>query len=687
MNNLTSSTHAIAKRFLAAGTSMLILLLLASVPALAKDGSEVIRSGKDVRMTFTGPASPNLGAPTAGYQMTVTNSDPIEVEDTVRLHLDIFGDDALAPEDVTVEFETTPGSGVYEVLPTASCWTDLCADFGDVEGYPIAADYEASTAWRFTFNRVGSFTIRLSVIGVHTLNVYASAGIDQTVLGPDVSMMFDGPASIDRGVEAAGFTSTLYNNGGGAVAEAVALQFEVSSQQAVVEGTAKILVETEPESGMFVAVPLSVCGSSLCGTAGADTAIDLVAGVTALIGMHPTFEAVGNYQIRVRALGVDSGIEYASASRAVEVASAPAALIVVAGDDQTALVGQPVAVAPMVRVVDAGGAPVEGAGVVFRVGLGGGSVSESSVLSGSDGLAAPASWTLGMAPGSNTLSIQVPGSFASGVTVDATAIEPAEIAVSMATQVAFVTYGDTQEHVIVVSNAGSVAASPVAVSIPVPAGYAAESAHWTCLAVDNAACPADGDGGIDAELDLPVGSSAIFVFSATVAENAGDAIDFLAQATYAGDVTPQNNVSVSTTPVVLSRSGFEAGDPGAGHLAGIAVPLATLDAGNELMVDLDSVPVGPVLTVAKGATAAGDRFTLALVFAGQSRVALLSVSRAGQPAIWSQTLLGPSAIQAGIGLVDGGAPEADRLLVVGEGFELERPFDALQAIQVTGVAH
>ena len=687
MNILTSSTHAVAKRLLATGTSMLVLLLAASVPALANGGGEVIRSGKDVRMTFTGPASPNLGVASPGYQMTVTNADPVEVEDSVRIHLEVLGDEALAPQDVTIEFETAPGSGIYEPLPVASCWTDLCADYGDVEGFPVAADYDVSTALRFTFKRSGQFTLRASVVGVHTLNFYASASLDQTVVAPDVSMTFDGPTSIDRGVEAAGFMSTVVNDGNGAVPESIAFRFEISSSQPVVEGTAKIMVETEPESGLFLAVPLSSCGSNLCGNAGPDTALDLAAGTSALVGLRPTFEAVGSYQIQVRAIGADSGIEYASASRVVEVASAPATVIVVAGDDQTALVGQPIPVAPTVRIIDAGGAPVEGASVVFRVGLGGGSVSESSVLSGSDGLAAPTRWTLGMTPGSNTLSIQVPGSFASGVTVDATAMEPAEIAVSMATQVAFVTYGDTQEHVVVVSNAGSVAASPVAVSVPVPAGYAAESAHWTCLAVDNAVCPADGDGGIDAELDLPVGSSAIFVFSATVAENAGDAIDFLAQATYAGDVTPQNNVSVSTTPVVLSRSGFEAGDPGAGHLAGIAVPLATLDAGNELMVDLDSVPVGPVLTVAKGATAAGDRFTLALVFAGQSRVALLSVSRAGQPATWSQTLLGPSAIQAGIGLVDGGAPEADRLLVVGEGFELEPPFDALQAIQVTGVAH
>ncbi|SFN61454.1 hypothetical protein SAMN05216289_13725 [Dokdonella immobilis] len=688
MNILTSSFHALAKRLLAAGLSMMFLLLIASAPAVAKGGGEVIRSGKDVRMTFTGPASPDRGVATPGYQMRVTHANPIEVEDTVRIQVDIFGDEALVPGDVTVEFETTPGSGDYQILSTTSCWTDLCAELGDVEGFPIGADYDESTAWRFTFNRIGQFTVRLSVVGVHSHNFYASESLDQTVVAPDASLDLDGPASIDRGVEASGFASTLVNAGSGAIPESVMLQFEIASQQQVVEGTVTIDVETAPDAGVFVAVPLSNCGSNLCGTTGPDTIAALLPGASAVIGMHPKFDVVGSYQIQVRAIGVDSGTEYASASGAVEVVSAPATLIVIAGDGQTALVGEAVPIAPVVRVIDAGGAPVAGANVEFLVGLGGGSVSESSVISDSEGLASAATWTLGTTPGSNTLSIQVPGSYASAVTVDATAMEPAEIALAVATQVDSVTYGDTQEHVVVISNAGSVAAGPVSVSIPVPVGYAAGSAHWTCLAINEAVCPAAGDGGIEADLELPVGSSAIFVFSATVAEDAGDTIDFRAEASCSDDISPQDNLAISSTPVVLSRFGFEAGDSGAGHLAGNAVPLAVLDAGNDLVIDLDSVPFGPVMTVAKGATASGDRFALALVFAGQSRVALLSVSSPGQPASWSQVLLEPSAMQAGIGLVDGGdRPDADRLLVVGEGFELERPFDALQTIQVSGVPH
>lgn len=75
---------------------------------------------------------------------------------------------------------------------------------------------------------------------------------------------------------------------------------------------------------------------------------------------------------------------------------------VAAGNQQTALVGQAVAVAPAVRVVNSAGGAVAGVAVTFAVGSGGGTVTGPSQTTGSDGIATVGSWVLGDA-GPNTL--------------------------------------------------------------------------------------------------------------------------------------------------------------------------------------------------------------------------------------------------------------------------------------------
>ncbi|MCL4865537.1 MAG: hypothetical protein KJZ47_06555, partial [Gemmatimonadales bacterium] len=81
---------------------------------------------------------------------------------------------------------------------------------------------------------------------------------------------------------------------------------------------------------------------------------------------------------------------------------------VAAGNQQSALVGAAVAVAPAVRVVNSVGAAVPGVAVTFTVGLGGGSVTSASPSTGTDGVAAVGSWVLGAA-GVNTLVASVAG--------------------------------------------------------------------------------------------------------------------------------------------------------------------------------------------------------------------------------------------------------------------------------------
>jgi hypothetical protein len=75
----------------------------------------------------------------------------------------------------------------------------------------------------------------------------------------------------------------------------------------------------------------------------------------------------------------------------------------VEGDRQRAPAGTAVAISPAVRVLDQDDRPVEGYEVTFVVTEGGGSVSGSVQTTGADGIARADGWTLGDAPGANTL--------------------------------------------------------------------------------------------------------------------------------------------------------------------------------------------------------------------------------------------------------------------------------------------
>lgn len=75
-----------------------------------------------------------------------------------------------------------------------------------------------------------------------------------------------------------------------------------------------------------------------------------------------------------------------------------------AGDQQTAIVGTPVAIAPSVKVTDSQGNPAPGVSVTFAVATGGGTITGAMATSNAKGIATVGSWTLGSTIGANTLS-------------------------------------------------------------------------------------------------------------------------------------------------------------------------------------------------------------------------------------------------------------------------------------------
>ncbi len=95
-------------------------------------------------------------------------------------------------------------------------------------------------------------------------------------------------------------------------------------------------------------------------------------------------------------------------------------MVLNAGDGQTATAGSAVAVAPSVKVTDAGGNPVSGVAVTFAVASGGGSVTQGTANSNSSGIATVGNWRLGPTAGVNTLTATRAGLAGSPVTFTAT---------------------------------------------------------------------------------------------------------------------------------------------------------------------------------------------------------------------------------------------------------------------------
>jgi hypothetical protein len=99
----------------------------------------------------------------------------------------------------------------------------------------------------------------------------------------------------------------------------------------------------------------------------------------------------------------------------------PARAVLLAGDDQVGVVGQPVAVQPTILVTDADNNPVSGVTVTFAVANGGGTVNPATVLTDARGEARTA-WTLGNSFAQNTLTAAVFG--LPIVTFEARAVAP-----------------------------------------------------------------------------------------------------------------------------------------------------------------------------------------------------------------------------------------------------------------------
>ena len=136
-------------------------------------------------------------------------------------------------------------------------------------------------------------------------------------------------------------------------------------------------------------------------------------GGTALPATPVLTDAAGRARAASWTLGTAAGTNHLDASAsglttvqfaATGTPGAPAGATKTAGDSQAVTVNSAVPVAPTLRVTDQFGNPVESVTVTFSVALGGGGVTGGTKKTGSTGLAAVGSWTLGTQAGANALT-------------------------------------------------------------------------------------------------------------------------------------------------------------------------------------------------------------------------------------------------------------------------------------------
>ncbi|MDB4892089.1 MAG: Ig domain protein group 1 domain protein, partial [Gemmatimonadetes bacterium] len=112
----------------------------------------------------------------------------------------------------------------------------------------------------------------------------------------------------------------------------------------------------------------------------------------------------------VAALGANAGTTTVTATVGTVTATTTLTTVggntfsILAGDQQSALAGTAVALAPGVVLKDGLGNPIANAPVIFAVASGGGSITGGTTTTNSFGVATVGSWTLGATPGANRLT-------------------------------------------------------------------------------------------------------------------------------------------------------------------------------------------------------------------------------------------------------------------------------------------
>ncbi len=221
------------------------------------------------------------------------------------------------------------------------------------------------------------------------------------------------------------------------VASSLALRQQPSGARSGIALVTQPVVEIRDNAGLVV---VSGAGASLAiaaEVASGGGALSGTATVTAVNGVasfnNLTLTGAGTQRLRFRSTAPALSVV---SDDVVIAAGTPANITATSALSQSGTVGTAVSAAPSVRITDASGNNVSGVNVTFTVTAGGGVIvpaSVATVATNAQGVAALTSWTLGAAPGANTVTAAATGLTGSPITFSATGT------VGAATQIVIVT--------------------------------------------------------------------------------------------------------------------------------------------------------------------------------------------------------------------------------------------------------
>ncbi len=280
---------------------------------------------------------------------------------------------------------------------------------------------------------------------------------------------------------------------------------QVSATVNGITGTALVIVALPPAIGTSLsAVPLTVIANSgapsattvAVTNAGGGTLSGLAVGTIAYtvgapgwltanlnqttapatlsLSAAPGSLARGSYTAQVPLTSAVASNSPQTVTVNLTIGTGPAATLAIqAGNGQAAQVGTAVTTPPAVLVTDQFGNPVSGRSVTFAVASGGGSVVGGAATTGSNGIAAVTSWTMGTIVGANTLTATSAGLTGSPLLFTATATVGAALQISVSTgdgQSATVGQAVATDPAVLVTDQFSNPVSGAAVTFAVSAG-------------------------------------------------------------------------------------------------------------------------------------------------------------------------------------------------------------------------
>lgn len=324
------------------------------------------------------------------------------------------------------------------------------------------------------------------------------------------------------------------------------------------------------QAGTVVTAAITAGGGTLGGTATATTS---AAGTATFTGLSIS-GTTGARTLTFTATGLA-----ATTAQITTIAGAATAIAVDANNNQSAPAGSTLGTPPSVKVTDADANPVPGVAIAFAVTGGGGSATGLSQTTNAAGVAAPGSWTLGAAVGTNTMTAtSTPALSGSPVTLTATGVTATGLKLAVTTapstsavnRVAFAT-----QPVIQLRDAGNAAVAQAGVVITVAISAGGGTLGGTATATTNASGAATftnlSISGTVGARTLTFSTSGYTSITAPVTTSAGAATTIAVDA--------NNNQSATAGAALATPPSVKVTDADANPVSGVTVTFAVATGG------------------------------------------------------------------------------------------------------------